>query len=86
METITLNNGVDMPALGLGVFQTPPRRTVAREHRRMAGANDAGGANVNRLMSSTREDLDKLAGMALLTGVPVRVDLASITSAVRLRH
>ena len=24
METITLNNGVDMPALGLGVFQTPP--------------------------------------------------------------
>jgi len=33
METITLNNGVDMPALGLGVFQTPPRRTVAREDR-----------------------------------------------------
>ncbi|MFB9339013.1 aldo/keto reductase [Actinoplanes octamycinicus] len=27
--TITLNNGVTMPALGLGVFQTPPEQTVA---------------------------------------------------------
>src|SRR5271167_5265032 len=27
METITLNNGVEMPALGLGVFQTPPNET-----------------------------------------------------------
>ncbi len=27
METITLNTGVDMPALGLGVFQTPPEDT-----------------------------------------------------------
>src|SRR2546423_3900863 len=27
METITLNNGVEMPALGLGVFQTPPDET-----------------------------------------------------------
>ena len=25
--TITLNNGVEMPALGLGVFQTPPEET-----------------------------------------------------------
>ena len=24
---VTLNNGVDMPALGLGVFQTPPDET-----------------------------------------------------------
>ncbi len=29
METITLNNGVEMPALGLGVFQTPPDETRA---------------------------------------------------------
>ena len=36
-------------------------------------ANDAGGANVNRLMSSAPEDLELLAGMARLTGVPVRV-------------
>jgi diketogulonate reductase-like aldo/keto reductase len=27
METITLNNGVEMPALGFGVFQTPPDQT-----------------------------------------------------------
>jgi diketogulonate reductase-like aldo/keto reductase len=27
METFTLNNGVEMPALGLGVFQTPPDET-----------------------------------------------------------
>ena len=27
MNTITLNNGVDIPALGLGVFQTPPDET-----------------------------------------------------------
>jgi diketogulonate reductase-like aldo/keto reductase len=27
MNTITLNNGVKMPALGLGVFQTPPEET-----------------------------------------------------------
>src|SRR3954465_8604823 len=29
METITLNNGVDIPALGFGVFQTPPNETRA---------------------------------------------------------
>src|SRR4051794_36635612 len=29
METITLNNGIEMPALGLGVFQTPPDETRA---------------------------------------------------------
>ena len=27
MQTVTLNNGVQMPALGLGVFQTPPEET-----------------------------------------------------------
>jgi len=27
MDTITLNNGVQLPALGLGVFQTPPDET-----------------------------------------------------------
>ncbi len=27
METVTLNNGVEMPAIGLGVFQTPPDET-----------------------------------------------------------
>jgi diketogulonate reductase-like aldo/keto reductase len=27
METLRLNNGVEIPALGLGVFQTPPDQT-----------------------------------------------------------
>jgi len=27
VETVSLNNGVEMPALGLGVFQTPPDET-----------------------------------------------------------
>jgi diketogulonate reductase-like aldo/keto reductase len=27
--TITLNNGIEIPAIGLGVFQTPPEETVA---------------------------------------------------------
>lgn len=29
MSTYTLNNGVRIPAIGLGVFQTPPEETVA---------------------------------------------------------
>ena len=37
-------------------------------------ANGAGGANVNRLMSSAPQHLEALAGMARLTGVPVRVE------------
>ncbi len=40
-------------------------------------ANNAAGANVNQLMSSAPEDLEKLAGMARLTGVPVRVEPVS---------
>ncbi len=42
-------------------------------HKGTAGwrvANGAGGANVNRLMSSAPEDIERLAGMARLTGVP----------------
>ena len=29
MRKLTLNNGVEIPALGLGVFQTPPDETRA---------------------------------------------------------
>ena len=28
MMRVTLNNGVQMPALGLGVFQSPPEQTA----------------------------------------------------------
>jgi anaerobic selenocysteine-containing dehydrogenase len=37
-------------------------------------ANRAGGANVNQLMSSDPADVEALAGMAWLTGVPVEVE------------
>ena len=39
-------------------------------------ANRARGANVNQLTSSAPEHVEKLSGMAWLTGVPVRVDRA----------
>ena len=28
IPTLTLNNGVELPVLGLGVFQTPPDETI----------------------------------------------------------
>ena len=37
-------------------------------------ANDAGGANVNALASNAPEDLERLAGMAFLNGIPVRLE------------
>jgi anaerobic selenocysteine-containing dehydrogenase len=37
-------------------------------------ANAAGGANVNQLASSEPEDLERLAGMAFLNGIPVRLE------------
>ncbi|CAN5529790.1 molybdopterin-dependent oxidoreductase [soil metagenome] len=37
-------------------------------------ANSAGGTNVNQLMSSDPADVEVLAGMSLLTGIPVRVE------------
>ena len=37
-------------------------------------ANRAGGANVNHLMSSDPADVEALAGMSWLTGVPVEVE------------
>jgi anaerobic selenocysteine-containing dehydrogenase len=46
-------------------------------HKGTAGwrlANRAGGANVNVLMSSNPDDIEALAGMARLTGVPIRVE------------
>jgi diketogulonate reductase-like aldo/keto reductase len=37
MDFVTLNNGVDLPALGLGVFQTPPEETRAAVESALAG-------------------------------------------------
>jgi diketogulonate reductase-like aldo/keto reductase len=41
--TLTLNNGVTLPALGLGVFQSPPEETTAA----VAAALDAGYRHVD---------------------------------------
>ncbi|WUJ73159.1 aldo/keto reductase [Kribbella soli] len=43
MQTLTLNNGVQLPALGLGVFQTPPDETRAA----VAAALDLGYRHVD---------------------------------------
>ncbi|MEO3760930.1 molybdopterin-dependent oxidoreductase [Mycobacterium sp. B14F4] len=57
-------------------------------HKGTAGwrvANSAGGANVNRLMSSDPADIESLAGMARLTGVPVRVTRVSRAESVTVQ-
>src|SRR3954468_6578071 len=43
MDTVSLNNGVEMPALGLGVFQTPPDET----RNAVGSALDAGYRHVD---------------------------------------
>jgi hypothetical protein len=42
--------------------------------RRANAAARGGGVNVNLLTSSAPEDLERLAGMAVLNGVPVRAE------------
>jgi anaerobic selenocysteine-containing dehydrogenase len=44
-------------------------------------AVDSGGANVNLLASSAPEDLERLAGMALLNGIPVRLEAVATDGA-----
>jgi formate dehydrogenase len=41
-------------------------------------AKAAGGANVNVLASSDPKDLERLAGMALLNGIPVRLEAVAV--------
>ena len=43
-------------------------------------ANGAGGANVNQLASSDPNDLERLAGMAFLNGIPIRLEPAATSS------
>ena len=44
-------------------------------------ANAAGGVNVNLLASAEPEDLEPLAGMAFLNGIPVRVEPVGVRGA-----
>ena len=45
-------------------------------------ANENAGANVNLLASAEPEDLERLAGMAFLNGIPVRLSPVPATGAV----
>jgi formate dehydrogenase len=45
-------------------------------------ATASGGANVNALASSEPEDLERLAGMALLNGIPIRLEAVTIETDV----
>src|SRR5436190_2348734 len=59
---------------------TPGRGAVPHGWGHRGGwrlANDAGGANVNALASNAPEDLERLAGMAFLNGIPVRLEPVS---------
>ncbi len=49
--------------------------------RRANGAAREGGVNVNLLMSSEPEDLERLAGMAVLNGVHVRAEAVATVAA-----
>ncbi len=42
-------------------------------------ANEAGGVNVNQLASSDAADLERLAGMAFLNGIPIKLERAGGT-------
>jgi formate dehydrogenase len=46
-------------------------------------ANAAGGANVNLLASSDPDDLERLAGMAFLNGIPVRLEAIATSPGAR---
>jgi formate dehydrogenase len=50
--------------------------TVALPHGSGQLANAHGGANVNLLASSDPADLEPLAGMAHVNGIPVRLERA----------
>jgi len=68
VPTLTLNNGVEMPALGYGVFQTPPDETataveaaLATGYRHIdtaaAYGNEAGVGEALRRSDLTRDDV-----------------------------
>ncbi len=69
MEYVTLNNGVEMPALGFGVFQVTD---LAECERAVAGALDAGYRLIDTAASYGNEEA---VGRALASSGAVRKDL-----------
>ena len=49
-------------------------------------ANEAGGVNVNQLAPSDPDGLERLAGMAHLNGIPVRVEAVGAGTASARRR
>ena len=52
IPTITLNDGVQMPALGFGVFQTPPEETSALSRRRLPSVTGTSTLQLPMAMSA----------------------------------
>jgi diketogulonate reductase-like aldo/keto reductase len=63
MQTLTLNNGVELPPLGFGVFQTPPEET----RRAVAAALDIGYRHIDTAAAygNEREVGDAVAASAV---------------------
>jgi diketogulonate reductase-like aldo/keto reductase len=63
MQTVTLNNGVELPPLGFGVFQTPPEET----RNAVAAALDTGYRHIDTAASygNEREVGDAVAASAV---------------------
>jgi diketogulonate reductase-like aldo/keto reductase len=63
MQTVTLNNGVELPPLGFGVFQTPPEET----RRAVAAALDTGYRHIDTAAAygNEREVGDAVAASAV---------------------
>jgi formate dehydrogenase len=77
VRVVSAHGAIELP---VELSEDVPAGTIAVPHgwgHRGAGwqtANAAGGANVNLLTSPLPQDLEKLSGMAHLTGVPVRLE------------
>jgi formate dehydrogenase len=75
-RVVSADGAIELPArltdeISPGTIAIPHGWGHRGEWRR---ANAAGGANVNALASSAPGDLERLAGMALLNGIPVRLE------------
>ena len=75
VSTLTLNNGVTLPALGLGVFQTPPDET----RDAVTAALEAGYRHIDTAAAYAQRTPGRRSGRRLragsLGGVPGDQDL-----------
>lgn len=84
-DVVRLRSRTGMIEVPIEVTQDVRQGTVALPHGwghlggwRLASQNP--GTNVNLLASNDPHDLEPLAGMAFLNGVPVRIEPVSLTS------